>query len=637
MYLNLIFLPLLSAIICGLFSRKIGFKGVQIISIHLIFPTFLYAVKAFYEVGLLKQPCYICLGAWIQSDDLQVDWSFLFDSLSVTMLVIVTFVSLLVHIYACNYMLNDPHLARFISYLSLFTFFMIILVTSDNFLQLFLGWEGVGICSYLLINFWYTRIQANKAALKAMIINRVGDYSLMLAIIILFYYFKSLDFGVIFVLAPFFIEKKINLFNMNFPLLDVVCILLFIGSVGKSAQIGLHTWLPDAMEGPTPVSALIHAATMVTAGIFLIIRCSPLFEYSPRVLSIIVVVGVLTSFFAATVALVQNDIKKIIAYSTCSQLGYMCFICGLSQYNVGLFHLINHAFFKALLFLAAGAVIHTLNNEQDIRKMGGLVNIMPLTYTATLIGSLSLAGFPFLSGFYSKDVILEVAFNVYSVESIFCYWLGVLTTCFTSIYSFRLLILVFLVKTNSFNKVIKNAEEAPGQMVLVLSLLTMPSIFSGYFLKDIFIGVGSDFFWDSIFILPENVHTLDTEFLPVSVKNIPVISSLFGILAVFVFYFFFDKFFLKLKYKNLNIIFKFFSNKWYFDFLYNEYIGLFVLDKSYEVFFKTIDKGFLEVLGPSGITSVLYKLSNPVKNAQSGFLYSYLSSSLILVLIIITY
>ena len=334
------------------------------------------------------------------------------------MLVTVTTISTLVHFYSCSYMSVDPHISRFMSYLSLFTFFMLILITADNFIQLFVGWEGVGLCSYLLIGFWFTRVQANKAALKALIINRVGDFGIILGICLVFFVFQTLDFEIVFPLITFFQNQFFLFFGMNFNVVELICFFLFIGSVGKSAQVGLHTSLPDAMEGPTPVSALIHAATMVTAGVFLIIRCSPIFEYAPGVLNIVTFVGALTAFFAATVGLVQNDIKKVIAYSTCSQLGYMIFACGISGYTVSLFHLINHAFFKALLFLAAGSIIHSLNNEQDMRRMGGLIRITPFTYSMMLIGSLSLAGFPFLSGFYSKDVILELAFVKYEISSL---------------------------------------------------------------------------------------------------------------------------------------------------------------------------------------------------------------------------
>ena len=624
MYIQIILIPLLSAIVCGLGGKFIGYRGSKVISTISLIYTCLLSFIAFYSVGLLKAPYYLTLGTWINSDILNVEWSFLFDSLTVTMLVVVNTVSALVHLYSTSYMDEDPHLSRFMSYLSLFTFFMIILVTGDNFLQLFLGWEGVGLCSYLLISFWYTRVQANKAAIKAMLINRVGDFSLLLGIVFIFYTFKTLDYSTVFVLAPFFINKKIIIFGSAFNLLNTICFLLFIGSVGKSAQIGLHTWLPDAMEGPTPVSALIHAATMVTAGIFLIIRCSPIFEYSPVILNFILIMGALTAFFAATLGLVQNDIKKIIAYSTCSQLGYMAFICGTSNYSVGLFHLSNHAFFKALLFLCAGSVIHGLGNEQDIRKMGGLVNIMPLTYSMMLIGSLSLAGFPFLSGFYSKDVILELVYIKYTVSSIFAYWLGTITAFFTAVYSFRLIYLVFLNNNNSYKVMVKNAHELPLIMFIPLAVLGIGSIFIGYASRDLFIGLGSDFFDDSIFILPSNLIMTDAEFIPYYIKLLPSILSLIGMVGSLFFHKYFEFFFVYFRYnKYLNTFYKFLVQKWYFDYIQNELVGKSVLWFAYNTFFKLVDKGFLEILGPTGISFVMYKLSTRFRKLQTGYIYQY--------------
>ena len=356
---------------------------------------------------------------------------------------------------------SDPHLFRFLSYISLFTFFMLMLVTADNFIQLFLGWEGVGLCSFLLISFWFSRIQAVKSALKAFVINRIGDLGLILAIILIFLVVKSVDFETIFSLSPYLINKKLVFTTLYFDALNIICILLFVGAIGKSAQIGLHIWLPDAMEGPTPVSALIHAATMVTAGVFLIIRSSPIFEYAPYVLTIMTFVGALTAFFAATVGLTQNDMKKVIAYSTCSQLGYMVFICGLGQYSFGLYHLANHAFFKALLFLSAGAIIHAVNDEQNMHKLGGLKKHLPFVYSVMVIGSLALGGMPFLSGFYSKDIIIEIAYlNHYiNINGFFAYIFGIVSACFTAIYSVRLLELTFLFKTRASYKTILNIHE----------------------------------------------------------------------------------------------------------------------------------------------------------------------------------
>ena len=406
----------------------------------------------------------------------------MFDSLTVVMLIVVTFISSLVHLYSISYMSEDPHSPRFMCYLSIFTFFMLMLVTGDNFIQLFLGWEGVGLASYLLIHFWFTRLQADKAAIKAMLVNRVGDFGLALGILGRFTLFQTVDFSTIFARASAPRNSWISC-NMRLNAITLICILLLIGAVGKSAQIGLHTWLPDAMEGPTPVSALIHAATMVTAGVFMIARCSPLFEYPPTALIVITSAGATTSFLAATTGILQNDLKRVIAYSTCSQLGYMIFACGISNYSVSVFHLMNHAFFKALLFLSAGSVIHAMSDEQDMRKMGGLASPFPFTYAMMLMGSLSLIGFPFLTGFYSKDVILELAYTKYTISGNFAFWLGSVSVLFTSYYSFRLLFLTFLVPTNSFGRDILRCHDAPIPMAIPLILLALGSLFVGYLAK----------------------------------------------------------------------------------------------------------------------------------------------------------
>jgi len=503
MYLVLIILPLIGSITAGIFGRKIGSTGSCLISVFCLFFSFFISLFVFYEVALMNCFVYINLINWIDSNILNVDWGFLFDSLSVLMCCVVTFVSSLVHLYSTEYMSHDPHLPRFMSYLSLFTFFMLILITADNFIQMFVGWEGVGLCSYLLINFWFTRIQANKAAIKAMILNRIGDFGLLFGILIIFVNFKAVDYATVFSLTPFFINVKFNFLNFDIELLPLICVFLFIGAVGKSAQLGLHTWLPDAMEGPTPVSALIHAATMVTAGVFLISRCSPIFEFCENVLNFITFLGAATAFFAATVGLLQNDLKRVIAYSTCSQLGYMIFACGLSNYSIGVFHLANHAFFKALLFLGAGSIIHAVGDEQDMRKMGGLKKLTPFTFSVMVIGSLALIGFPFLTGFYSKDLILEVAFGKYSLTGHLSYYLGTFGAFFTAFYSTRLIYLTFLSKPNGFKSVICSAFDSSYQISVVLALLAIPSIFVGFYTKDMVVGLGTDFWGTSIFIKPK--------------------------------------------------------------------------------------------------------------------------------------
>ena len=403
MCVTIVLLPLLGFLLTNLFGEKLGSKGSIFVTISSMFSSFFISIFLIFEIGILKSPVYLIVCSWIKLETLNVNWGFLFDELTVVMCFVVTLISSLVHLYSVEYMSNDPHLTRFMSLLSLFTFFMLILVTADNFVQMFLGWEGVGLCSYLLINFWFTRIQANKSAVKAIIYNRVGDFFLMLGILTIFVFFKTLDYSTAAAVAPLLKNYNINFFLFNLNLISFICVLIFIGCMGKSAQIGLHSWLPDAMEGPTPVSALIHAATMVTAGVYLIIRCSFIFEYSEIVLNFIAITGTTTALFAASVGLVQNDVKKVVAYSTCSQLGYMMLSCGFSDYSASAFHLSNHAFFKALLFLTAGMLIHSVNDEQDVRKMGGLKKILPFSYSSMVIGSLALTSFPFLSGFYSKD------------------------------------------------------------------------------------------------------------------------------------------------------------------------------------------------------------------------------------------
>jgi proton-translocating NADH-quinone oxidoreductase chain L len=552
MILLIIILPLIGSIIAGLFSNVIGRKGAALLSTTFMFLNVLFTLCVFYKVSVCEQLYFVKLKTWVYSDTFQVDWGFQVDNLTMTMLIVVNVVSALVHLYSTDYMAHDPHLSRFMSYLSLFTFFMLLLITGDNFLILFLGWEGVGLCSYLLISFWYTRIQANKAAIKALVINRVADMALTIGMAVIFFAFNSLDFSVVFALAPFLLDTTIVFLNYELPVLTLICVLLFIGAMGKSAQIGLHTWLPDAMEGPTPVSALIHAATMVTAGVFLIIKCSPLFEYVPSVLSFITFVGATTAFFAATIGLVQNDIKKVIAYSTCSQLGYMMFACGLSNYHVSLFHLANHAFFKALLFLSAGAIIHSLSNEQDMRKYGNLSPLLPFTSIMLLIGSLALMGFPFLTGYYSKDLILELAFTKYTVEGSFAYGLGLITAMFTSFYSFRVFYMTFIQTNNTYRKSIFNIHELPYKMAFALAVLSLGSIFLGYFAKDLLVGLGTDFWSHSIFILPKNNNQLDAEFFGLKelagtdimnstrsyffIKILPFATSLFSVGLVFLWF-----------------------------------------------------------------------------------------------------
>lgn len=624
MYLLLVFLSLIGFLTAGLFGRFLGPKGSSIVTTGCLIISFFFSIVAFYEVGLMGSPVYVKLFTWVNSEVLLINWGFLFDSLTVIMCVVITFISSLVHMYSMEYMSHDPHLPRFMSYLSLFTFFMLILVTADNFIQMFLGWEGVGLCSYLLINFWFTRIQANKAAIKAMIINRIGDFSLIIGILIIFVNFKAVDYATVAVLTPMFKTQSVNFLNLEFNMLTLIGIFIFLGAVGKSAQLGLHTWLPDAMEGPTPVSALIHAATMVTAGVFLLARSSFIFEYT-NALTFISVLGASTAFFASTVGLLQNDLKRVIAYSTCSQLGYMIFSCGLSNYSAGIFHLANHAFFKALLFLGAGAVIHAVNDEQDMRKMGGLKKLIPFTYSAMLIGSLALIGFPFLAGFYSKDLILELAYGKFTPLSHFSYFLGTFGAFFTAFYSTRLLCLTFLVKPNGYKTVLGFAKETFSYISIVLFVLVMPSIFVGFYTKDMIVGVGSDFFGSAIFNNPKTLHVFDGEFIQFFYKTLPVILSILGAIMSFLLYNFQPNilFFLKTSYFGRKI-YNFLNKKWFFDKIYNELFGQFFFRFGYSISYKLIDRAAFEIMGPTGLSYVSLKTGFNLHKSQSGSLYHYL-------------
>jgi len=624
MYLLIIYLPFLGAFIAGFFGRFLGSFGASFITTTCLFISFLLSLLIFYETALIGCYTYIKLGSWISSGCLTVDWGFMFDSLTATMVVIVTFISFLVHLYSIEYMSHDPHLPRFMSYLSLFTFFMIILVTADNFVQMFIGWEGVGLCSYLLINFWFTRIQANKAAIKAMLLNRIGDFCLLIGIMLIFYYFESVDYNSIVLLVPF-LDSKIYFINTQIKIISIISFFFFLGAVGKSAQIGLHTWLPDAMEGPTPVSALIHAATMVTAGVFLLARISFIFEQLNNILKFISIIGALTSFFAASVGLAQNDLKRVIAYSTCSQLGYMIFACGLSGYSSGIFHLSNHAFFKALLFLSAGSIIHSICDEQDMRKMGGLKNLLPFTYSVMLLGSLALSGFPFLSGFYSKDLILETALGKFTFIGLFVYILGTISAFFTAFYSTRLLFLTFLSKPNGYKSVLFFAKESNFKISFVLICLAILSVFIGFFTKDMMVGFGSNFFNNVIFLNTFHFNKFDEEFsLPIYLKLLPVIMSLFGVFIALIFYYFNKKLLIFLKMSKLGIKFyQFLNQKWYFDKIYNEIIGQTFFKFGYSFSYKIIDRGVFEILGPTGLSIVVMQIASNLHKLQTGHISHY--------------
>nr|WCH57984.1 NADH dehydrogenase subunit 5 [Calliblepharis sp.] len=625
MYLIIILLPFLGSLFSGFGGRLIGSKGASLVTILCVIVSTFLSIVAFYEIGFSGTICHIIVGLWVESGIFKVNWGFLFDSITVVMLIVVTFISTLVHLYSISYMATDPHRPRFMSYLSIFTFFMLILITSDNLLQMFLGWEGVGLASYLLINFWYTRLAANQSAIKALVVNRIGDFSLSLGIFLIFLIFQSLDYSIIFTITPLFENFYFNFLGMDYHALTLISLFFFIGAVGKSAQLGLHTWLPDAMEGPTPVSALIHAATMVTAGVFLMIRFSPLLEFSPIILLVLVIIGSLTAFFAGMAGIFQNDLKKVIAYSTCSQLGYMVFSCGMSCYDVSLFHLINHAFFKALLFLSAGSIIHAVGNEQDMRKMGSLLNFLPLTYSLILIGSLALAGFPFLTGFYSKDFILELTYstsfsNLNFMVTSFASWLGIISVFFTAFYSFRLIYIIFLNSNNTSRVMLNNIHEPSTLMLLPLILLAIGSLFFGFFTQDLFIGLGSDFWRGSLFILPDHNFFIESENSPIFVKWLPFFFSFLGIFLASLLntikYF---------KLTNFNFFLLYLVNKkWFFDILYNRFFVTSILNFGYLISFKILDRGFIELAGPFGFTKLIPIWSSLIFKIQSGQLTHYI-------------
>jgi proton-translocating NADH-quinone oxidoreductase chain L len=551
----------------------------------------------FAEVCLGQAAVTYPLYSWLVFDLFRVQFGLFFDSLTATMLVVITTISFLVHLYSTEYMGHDPFLTRFLSFLSLFTFFMLILVTSDNLVQLFLGWEGVGLCSYLLINFWHTRILANKAAIKAMLMNRIADVFFVFAICLCFFALGSCDYGVIFLYRTF---PPVAIGSFSFSSIDLICLFLLFGAIGKSAQLGFHTWLPDAMEGPTPVSSLLHAATMVTAGVFLVVRCAPLFEASTYILPLLAFFGGLTAFFSAFVALFQWDLKKVIAYSTCSQLGYMFLACGLSFYSVALFHLFNHAFFKALLFLSAGAIIHALGDEQDMRKMGGLGRFLPFTLTAMVFASLAIMGFPFLTGFYSKDLILELLLASFQINGFFLYSLALAAAFLTATYSFRLLHFVFFYRLNYSWAAIP--QESHWAISASLFILALASLVVGFVFSDFYVGWGSSLFSSGLaYPLTDNVY--QTILLTPFQRNLPLLLSFWGIFFATVGLRYWKKI-IRGQLGRLVLAFyrplsTFFYHSGFFNTIYN---GLFngVYLGSYIGFTKLLDKGVLEFFGPVG-------------------------------------
>jgi NADH-quinone oxidoreductase subunit L len=623
----IVFLPLVAAFVAGFFGRWIGYRGAQIVTCGALLIAAALSIFVFVKVGFGGQQGVVELTRFIFSDKFEVSWALRYDTLTAVMLIVVTGVSSMVHVYSVGYMHEDPHKPRFMAYLSLFTFFMLSLVTADNFVQMFFGWEGVGLASYLLIGFWYDKPSANAAAIKAFLVNRVGDFGFALGIMATFVIFGAVAFDQVFAAVPGKAAMTFSFLGMEVNALTTACLLLFVGAMGKSAQLFLHTWLPDAMEGPTPVSALIHAATMVTAGVFMVCRLSPMFEYAPTALMVVTIVGGLTAFFAATVGLTQFDIKRVIAYSTCSQLGYMFFAAGVSAYQAAMFHLMTHAFFKALLFLGAGSVIHALHHEQDMRNMGGVWKKIPYTYTLMWIGSLALAGvgipgvFGF-AGFYSKDIILESAFAAHTGVGLFAFWLGIAAAFMTAFYSWRLLFLTFHGKYRGDHHTYDHAHESPLSMMIPLVVLAIGAVFAGIVAYEWFVGHDLEKFWrDSIKVLPEHPALHHAHDAPLWVKLAPLVVGIAGIALAWLFY---------IRQPDLPAktvatfrpIHNFFYNKWYFDELY-DFLFVRPAKRIGHALWKKGDGALIDGLGPDGLAEGSRGLARFAGKLQSGYIYHY--------------
>ena len=626
-----IFLPLFGSVF-GYLSKYLGNLFPILTTTLFVFASSILSTLIFYNGIVNDSYGNYLVYKWVTSGNFVVNWSINIDPLSSIMLVVVSLVSFLVHLYSIGYMRHDPNKPRFMSYLSLFTFSMLVLVVSDNFLQLFFGWEGVGLCSYLLIGFWYKKNSANQAAIKAFLVNRVGDFGFAIGIFLIFLFFGTINYNEVFQSVPSFSSKEINFLGIDVNLITLICLFLFLGAMGKSAQFLLHTWLPDAMEGPTPVSALIHAATMVTAGVFLVVRCSPIFEYSQFALNFVTIIGMTTAFFAATIALVQNDIKKIIAYSTCSQLGYMFFAAGVGAYHVAIFHLFTHAFFKALLFLGSGSVIHSLNDEQDIRNMGGLWKKMPYTWISMLVGTLALTGFPFLSGYYSKDAIIEFAYLSGTNIGYIAAGVGILTAFLTAIYSWRLIFKTFHGKFNNQKVSQSDVHESEAIIIISLACLVVGSIFAGFLFKDSLIGHNFMDFWkSSIFFLKD----IDHSYVPTWLLLVTPVIVVLSIPAAFYLYIKNKRILDNIKLKNEKI-YKFLLNKWYFDEIY-EKIFVKPLKKLGSFLWKSGDEKTIDRYGPDGISKIIKLISNKAVKLQTGYIFDYAFVMLIGFSILLTF
>ena len=621
-YHAIVFFPLIGAAIAGLFGRVIGDRAAEYVTTGLLILSAILSCISLINVGLAGDTQKVMVLDWISSGGLDIDWVLRIDTLTAVMLVVVTGVSSLVHVYSIGYMSHDPHRARFFAYLSLFTFMMLMLVTADNFLQLFFGWEGVGLASYLLIGFWFKKASANAAAIKAFVVNRVGDFGLILGMAAIYFSVGSLQFDAVFASAEALAGGQFDFLGMTVPMLTTICLLLFMGAMGKSAQFLLHTWLPDAMEGPTPVSALIHAATMVTAGVFLVARCSPLFELSPTALNVVIVVGALTAFFAATVGLVQNDIKRVIAYSTCSQLGYMFVGLGIGAYQAAMFHLFTHAFFKALLFLGAGSVIHAMDDEQDMRKMGGLRQLIPATFLMMFIGTIALTGFPLTAGYYSKDAIIEGAFAASAAPHMFAFVLLVVAAFFTSFYSWRLMFLTFFGTARCSNETLSHVHESPPVMLVPLVILSFGALFAGAVFAGLFVGGEQTGFWaGSIFTAADNQILVELKQVPSWVVLSPLIMMISGFVLAWVMYIYRPAWPGEIAEQH-DLIYKFLLNKWYFDEIYD---FIFVRPAKWlaRLFWKGGDGYVIDGFGPDGIAANVLRVTRRMVALQTGYVYHY--------------
>lgn len=621
-YHAIVFFPLIGAAIAGLFGRVIGDRAAEYVTTGLLILSAILSCISLINVGLAGDTQKVMVLDWIRSGGLDIDWVLRIDTLTAVMLVVVTGVSSLVHVYSIGYMSHDPHRARFFAYLSLFTFMMLMLVTADNFLQLFFGWEGVGLASYLLIGFWFKKASANAAAIKAFVVNRVGDFGLILGMAAIYFSVGSLQFDAVFASAEALAGGQFDFLGMTVPMLTTICLLLFMGAMGKSAQFLLHTWLPDAMEGPTPVSALIHAATMVTAGVFLVARCSPLFELSPTALNVVIVVGALTAFFAATVGLVQNDIKRVIAYSTCSQLGYMFVGLGIGAYQAAMFHLFTHAFFKALLFLGAGSVIHAMGDEQDMRKMGGLRQLIPATFLMMFIGTIALTGFPLTAGYYSKDAIIEGAFAASAAPHMFAFVLLVVAAFFTSFYSWRLMFMTFFGTARCSNETLSHVHESPPVMLIPLVFLSFGALFAGAVFAGLFVGGEQTGFWaGSIFTAADNQILVELKQVPGWVVLSPLIMMISGFVLAWVMYIYRPAWPGEIAEQH-DLVYKFLLNKWYFDEIYD---FIFVRPAKWlaRLFWKGGDGYVIDGFGPDGIAANVLRVTRRMVALQTGYVYHY--------------